>query len=694
MNRVKLFFIAILALVVSCDDKEVETPTLTGPSNLNISVENVGDGVVNFTASADNASSYFFEFGDGTTGSSTTGVITKTYNMVGDNTFTVVVTASNPFVGSISESIQVAVSLGFSNPETVALLTGGTSKTWFVATAQPGHLGVGPARDGIDGEWWFPKWFSAQAFEKCGEEISDCFCDDELTFTTDGNGSISYVLNNNGSTFFNASHLAAAGGSGDEDTCFEFDTSGSKEVILSPVSGNVPDGETTGIQMDIADGGFLTYYVGSSNYEILSLSENLLYVRTFDSENPDLAWYLRFSSEENTGGGDEPLVTQFNNLVWSDEFDVDGAPDPANWTYDLGAGGWGNNESQRYTDDPSNVIVEDGVLKITARSEAGGSALINYFDDITLLAPSGDVLLEDFEVDAPDFVGFGGSTTEIIANPDPTGENTSATVARSTKSIGSETWAGSFFDIAAPLDLATYETISVKVWSPEVGIPVLLKLENQADTDENVTFSANSTVANQWETLTFDFSSAAPGTYDRVVFFFDFGNTPEGGITSARIKTENLYEFTYGRVEIRAKLPSAGGTWPALWALGANFDQVGWPASGELDILEHVGNNVGRVSSAMHFPGNSGGTAVFGATNVPTSTSEFHNYTMEWTPESIKFVVDDELIHLNFVNSVDTPFNADFFFIMNIAVGGTLGGAIDPAFTEDTMEVDYIRVYQ
>ena len=694
MKSLKFLFITILALVVSCDDKEVDPPTLVAPSNLNVSVQNDGDGVVNFTATADNASSYHFDFGDGTTGLSSTGVISKTYDMIGDNTYSVIVTAGNGSAGTIAETVQVSVSLGFSDPETVALLTGGTSKTWFVATSQPGHLGVGPAREGIDGEWWFPKWYSAQAFEKCSDEISDCFCDDELTFSTDGSGAISYVLNNNGSTFFNASHLDAAGGTGDEDACYEFDASGSKAVVLSPVSGNVPDGETTGVQMDIADEGFMTYYVGSSTYEILSLSENLLYVRTYDSKNPDLAWYLRFSAESNSGGGDETLATQYNNLVWSDEFDIDGAPDPANWTYDLGAGGWGNNESQRYTDDPSNVIVEDGVLKITAKSEAGGSALITYFDEITLLDETGNVALEDFEVDPPAFVGFGGTTTEVIANPDVSGDNTSATVARSTKSIGSETWAGSFFDIAAPLDLATYETISVKVWSPEVGIPVLLKLENQANTDENVTFSANSTVANQWETLTFDFSSAAPGTYDRVVFFFDFGNTPEGGITSARIKSENLFEFTYGRVEIRAKMPSAGGSWPALWTLGANFDQVGWPACGEMDILEHVGNNVGRVSSAMHYPGNSGGSAVWGATSVPTSTSEFHNYTMEWTPESIKFVVDDELIHLSFTNAADTPFNNDFFIIMNIAMGGTLGGAIDPAFTEDTMEVDYIRVYQ
>ncbi|MGB5318823.1 glycoside hydrolase family 16 protein, partial [Eudoraea sp.] len=202
------------------------------------------------------------------------------------------------------------------------------------------------------------------------------------------------------------------------------------------------------------------------------------------------------------------------------------------------------------------------------------------------------------------------------------------------------------------------------------------------------------TVADTWEELVFDFSSAPAFNFDRIVVFFDFGVSPAGAYTSARIKSENLYEFTYGRVEIRAKLPSAGGTWPALWALGANFEDIGWPTCGEIDVMEHVGNSANTTSSALHYPGNFGGTAVYGAIPIPTATSEFHNYTVEWTPESIKFVVDDEFIHLSFINSAETPFNADFFFIMNIAMGGTLGGAIDPSFTQDTMEVDYIRVYQ
>jgi hypothetical protein len=698
MKKFKYMLVAMLVVISSCESTDdLDAVTLANLS-VNTEVSNDGSGKVTIKATATGAKSFNFDFGDGTTGESLTGYIVKTYSTTGDNNYTVTITANGTSGATLTETVEVSVNVPVMNSDLVNLLTNADSKTWFLAVAQPGHLGLGPAREGIDGDWWYPKWYSAQAFEKCGAEISDCFCDDELTFSVDSNGDVSYVLDNKGQTFFNVGHEATAGGSQGEDACYDFDTSGVKTVTISAISGNVPEAETTGMQMEFSEGGFMSYYVGSSTYEILSISEDLLYVRTYDSMNPDLAWYLRFTSAPTTGGGDESLETIYTNLVWSDEFDVDGAPNPANWTYDLGAGGWGNGEAQTYTDNAENVKVEGGMLKITAKATGeGGGGVTHYYDDVILVADGGATsTIEDFEATAPMFTAFGGNSTTAVANPDASGINTSTMVVASTKPNGSEVWAGSFFDVDTPIDLTTYSSISVKTWSPAAGATIKLKLENQANADENYEVDLLSTVSESWETLTFDFSGAPAGTYDRVVLFFDFGVSPSGaaGYTSARIKSENLQEFTYGRVEIRAKLPSAGGTWPALWALGADFEEVGWPATGEIDIMEHVGNNVNTTSSALHYPGNFAGTAVVGATVVPTATTEFHNYTVEWTPDSIKFVVDDELIHLSFVNSMDTPFNKDFFFIMNVALGGTLGGSIDAAFTEDTMEVDYIRVYQ
>ena len=696
MKKMKYMIAMLLMIAIGCDDDiSGNLPLINFSPNAEVKTDGSGDVIFKTTVSG--ATLVEYDFGDGTTGESLTGYTVHRYTEAGQNTYTVTITATGSDGTTLTETVEVTIDLPVTNSDFVNLLTNGDSKTWFVAVAQPSHLGLGPAREGIDGDWWYPKWYSSQAFEKCSDELSDCFCDDELTFSVDNNGEVSYVLDNKGQTFFNVGHKDVAGGTADEDYCYDYDTSGTKNVTITMVSGNVPEGETTGTQMDFSDGGFMSYYVGSSSYEVLSISEDLLYVRTYDSENPDLAWYLRFTSEAATGGGEESLETVYTNLVWSDEFDVDGAPNPVNWTYDLGAGGWGNGEAQDYTSNPENVKVEDGMLKITAIGSGDASGTKHYYDDITLVGAGGAISeVENFEGTAPVFTNFGGASSSVIDNPDTTGENTSTKVGESLKTNGAEIWGGSFFDTSTPLDLSTYSTISIKTWSPTVGAVIRLKIENQANDQEFFEVDANTTVSEAWETLTFDLSTAPAFTYDRVVLFFDFGVSPVGNAayTSARIKSENLYEFTYGRVEVRAKLPSAGGTWPALWALGANFDEVGWPESGEIDIMEHVGNNSNIVSSALHYPGNSGGNAVTNSTSLPTATSEFHNYTVEWTPESIKFVVDDELIHTSFVNSIDTPFNNDFFFIMNIAMGGSLGGVIDPAFTQDTMEVDYIRVYQ
>ena len=163
--------------------------------------------------------------------------------------------------------------------------------------------------------------------------------------------------------------------------------------------------------------------------------------------------------------------------------------------------------------------------------------------------------------------------------------------------------------------------------------------------------------------------------------------------TSARITTKDNFEFKYGRVEVRAKLPDGGGVWPAIWMLGGNFDEVSWPAAGEIDIMEYVGNNPGVVLSTVHYPGNSGGNGISGSTNVDNPETEFHLYSLEWTPEKLYFLVDNEVFH-TVDNTADLPFNQDFFLILNVAMGGNLGGEIDASFTESSMVIDYVKVFQ
>jgi beta-glucanase (GH16 family) len=226
-------------------------------------------------------------------------------------------------------------------------------------------------------------------------------------------------------------------------------------------------------------------------------------------------------------------------LVWSDEFDTPGAPNPAKWGYDLGAGGWGNNELQYYTNRLDNSSVGGGTLKITAKAES-----------------------------------FSGSN-----------------------------------------------------------------------------------------------------------------------YTSARLLSKDKFSFKYGKVEARAKLPAGAGTWPAIWMLGSNIGTVSWPACGEIDIMEHRGSELNKIFGTLHYPGRSGGNADGTTTVISNASTEFHIYTMEWNAGTIKIAVDNN-VFFTYVNSAASPFNQNFFLILNMAMGGNFGGAVDPAFSSAVLEIDYIRVYQ
>lgn len=232
---------------------------------------------------------------------------------------------------------------------------------------------------------------------------------------------------------------------------------------------------------------------------------------------------------------------QKRQLLWADEFNVPGKPDTSRWGYDIGNGedGWGNQELEYYTDRPANVIVQDGVLKITAQRED---------------------------------------------------------------------YAGKQF-------------------------------------------------------------------------------------TSARLLSHKKFSFRYGRVEVRAKLPAGKGTWPAIWMLGSNFAELGWPGCGEIDIMEHRGYEPNKIFGTLHYPGHSGASGNGKTRMIKDACTRFHIYSLEWSPRAIKIYVDHILLH-SVPNNAKIPFNHDFFFILNVAMGGGFAGAIDPDFSAATMEVDYIRVYK
>lgn len=163
--------------------------------------------------------------------------------------------------------------------------------------------------------------------------------------------------------------------------------------------------------------------------------------------------------------------------------------------------------------------------------------------------------------------------------------------------------------------------------------------------------------------------------------------------TSARLLTKNKADFKYGRIEAVAKIPSSVGTWPAIWMLGNNIDKVDWPACGEIDIMEHKGIELNKIFGTLHYPGHSGGNGNGKTLSISTATTAFHNYAVEWSATEVKFYVDNELYH-TVANNDSVPFNHNFFILLNMAIGGNFGGKVDPLFSSDAMEIDYVRVFQ
>ena len=173
--------------------------------------------------------------------------------------------------------------------------------------------------------------------------------------------------------------------------------------------------------------------------------------------------------------------------------------------------------------------------------------------------------------------------------------------------------------------------------------------------------------------------------------------------TSARIKTQGLFQQKYGRFEARMKLPAGQGLWPAFWMLGANFPEVGWPECGEIDIMEFRGQEPDTVHATLHGPEYSGADPISQDLTLPggqTFSDDFHVFAVEWDPGRIAFYVDSEAYPTAITSSMvtargDWVFNQDFFILLNLAVGGGYVGPVGPdtVFPAE-MLVDYVRVFE
>lgn len=172
----------------------------------------------------------------------------------------------------------------------------------------------------------------------------------------------------------------------------------------------------------------------------------------------------------------------------------------------------------------------------------------------------------------------------------------------------------------------------------------------------------------------------------------------DGIYKSSKITTKNKIEFTYGTVEVRAKLPTGTGIWPAIWLLGANIDTVNWPACGEIDMMEFAGKDPEKLHTTLHTTSSHGNSINTKVTIIPELTTGYHIYKMVWTEDSIVFLIDNQELYTynpKIKNSETWPFDKPFYLIINTAVGGTFGGQeVNDSIFPQKFSIDYVKIYQ
>ncbi|MBF2708592.1 glycoside hydrolase family 16 protein [Flavobacterium soyangense] len=334
-----------------------------------------------------------------------------------------------------------------------------------------------------------------------------------------------------------SSDSGSTGGSGTKSTT---PTNLVVSALVIGTSVQNPNGDGSGmVNFNISATNATSYKILLGNGEVKEVTNGVFtYTYTASGTNTYVVYVSAYNGANFISTSASISLYVAPTALWSDEFNVAGTPNSNYWSYDTGAGGWGNNEAQYYTNRPENISVSNGTLKINTIKES---------------------------------------------------------------------YLGSNY-------------------------------------------------------------------------------------TSARIITKGKFSFKYGTVEIKAKMPIGGGTWPALWMLGSNIDTAPWPACGEIDMMEHLGNQLNKIYGTLHYPGHYGGTGDSSNVTITNATTEFHIYKLDWRADFVKFYVDNQLFK-TFVNSASLPFNQNFFLIINSAIGGNFGGTIDPNFVSSTFEIDYVRVY-
>lgn len=174
--------------------------------------------------------------------------------------------------------------------------------------------------------------------------------------------------------------------------------------------------------------------------------------------------------------------------------------------------------------------------------------------------------------------------------------------------------------------------------------------------------------------------------------------SPTAPYTSASLNTLGRASWQYGRIEVRAKLPQGKGMWPAIWTLGDNIGEVGWPRCGEIDVMEFVGKEPDKLHGTVHFSSEGKHASKGAALSVERPFDDFHLYAVEWFPDRLDFFFDGKKFHTFALDEAgegpDNAFRKPHYLLLNLAIGGAWGGEVDEAVLPQKYLIDYVRVYQ
>jgi len=295
--------VGLLFTMNACQKDDYKLGELIAPTDVSLTYEIVGadaenpdgdgSGVVNFTATANHQITFNYEFGDGKDNQiAPDGKTSHQFSVNGINSYNVTVYAIGTGGIASSKTIQVQVYSSFSDPEAVQFLTGGSTKSWYWAADQPGHLGLGPNDKKYEnGDHTYPAWYMAAPWEKSATSLYDC----EFVFSIESGKLTFEQLNPTGEAFIQGLYAAELG-LGAEGS-YPFDIAGVKNVSFSPAASLATiDGGYRGTSMTFSNGGFMGFYAGSSEYEIIEVTDNILKVRMVQTNNPLFAWYHIFTN--------------------------------------------------------------------------------------------------------------------------------------------------------------------------------------------------------------------------------------------------------------------------------------------------------------------------------------------------------------------------------------------------------------